>query len=170
MIFTISQPPTSKGVHCHRVSLHSTSSPSMSVFFGCFAQHNPPRRSLLRILPVLCRLVYVYCLLLRSTSVLGRGWLPNLVFFTLASSPLTRTLQGYLGRWRRTTVLVRVPSSDIKTTIHCEDTSLSAMPTHPPIDNWLVNRHATYGRNGQMKKHIIHFSSRVGCKNTDATE
>ena len=53
----------------------------------CF---HPPRRSLFRILPVLCQLISVYSLKLRSTSVLGRVWFSNIVYPTPLPSPQTK--------------------------------------------------------------------------------
>ena len=97
-ISTSSQPSNSKCVYCHRVFLQPTSSPSCSVFrryfrsiYSTTGHSHPPRRSLVRILPVLCQLVYVYSLLVSSTSVLGLGWLSNLVYFALLSSTPTPT-------------------------------------------------------------------------------
>ena len=77
-------------MHCHRLFLQSTSSPSASIFFEFFVQPRPLQRSILSILPVLYQLVYVYSLLIRSTSVLGRVWLFNLVSLTQVSPLLTR--------------------------------------------------------------------------------
>ena len=55
------------------------------------ATYNLSRRSGFRILLVLCLLIYVYRLLVRSASVLGWAWLFNLVYRTLPSFLPART-------------------------------------------------------------------------------
>ena len=125
-------------------------------YLGVFVHCHPPRRSILSI-PVRQRKEVTFKdpsgiastgLRLQLTVMFNVSAGAMLVVQPRLSHPAFHfrrpgPLQGHLGQFRGTSVLLRVPSSDIKTIIHGESTSLSAIPIHLPIDNWLVNRHAT---------------------------